>query len=69
MNPLRRLWGKHFVKLTRRVGEDEVLEISFNEHSEHKTTARLHHLLDFLDIRRDDHNRKVLELVKKAHPK
>jgi len=59
---LRRLWGKNFVKMTRRIGEDEILEVSFNENDGAKSIARTHEWLDFLLARMDDHNKRVLNI-------
>ena len=62
-NWLRRLWGKNYVKLTRRIGEDEILEISFNEIDGDYSIARTHAWLDFLVARMKDHNEKVLAVA------
>lgn len=59
---LRKWYGRNYVKLIRRVGEDEVLEISFNERDGRHTIERTAEWLDFLYARMLDHNRRVLEL-------
>ena len=60
---LRRLWGKNYVKLTRRIGEDEILEVSFNEVDGPLSIARTHAWLDFLIDRMKDRNEKVLHVA------
>lgn len=65
MTLFRRWWGKSYVEITRRVGEDEVVKVSFNENDPIETVQRLDHILTYLKGRADDHNRTVLELLKK----
>lgn len=48
------------VKITRRVGEDEILEISFNGRNQ-ETITKARAWLDFLYDRMLDHNKRVLD--------
>lgn len=51
------------VKITRRIGEDEILEASFNSTDSNETIKKTGDWLDFLYERMEDRNRKVLSVA------
>jgi hypothetical protein len=60
---VRKILQRQFVdvvKITRRVGEDEILEITFNSRAD-DTLVRVGKCLDFLYGRMLDHNKRVLD--------
>jgi hypothetical protein len=49
------------VKVVRRIGEDEVLELLFNEESVDAMLTTVSRVLDFLWDRMTDRNKKILD--------